>query len=82
MAVAKGPLEGGREGGREGERGRYRHRFFIQKYGLAIYACVSHASFSPSVSRPWVRGQSEEISPFGIGTSQCTVTVVWRSHTL
>ena len=41
MAVAKGPLEGGREGGRrEGGRGRFRHRFFIQRYGLAIYACV------------------------------------------
>ena len=64
MAVAKGPLEGGRgrEGGREREGGLGIDFLWFSDL------CVSHASFSPSVSRPWVRGQSEEISPFGIGT--------------
>ena len=40
-----------------------------------MHVCVSHASFSPSVSRPWVRGQSEEKLPFGTGATELPVHI-------
>ena len=73
MAVAKGPLEGGREGGREREGGLGIYFFFR---GLAIYACVCVSCklltkcFKTLGESP---RQSEEISPFGIGTTELPV---------